>query len=748
MARCAKEEIKLITNLNKAIKHKIAKLAIVCTILTLLSYVFLNTINENKVWAAQTREPYSSKINHYPGYKERIDQLKKDHPNWNFTCFYTGLDWAQVIKNETTAYHGRNVVPASKSSAWKCSVCGETPHGGSSWRCASEAAVSYYMDPRNWLNDTYIFQFENLSYNGDIQTVEGVQKIISSMKYMQGDKVTYTKTDGTKATLNKSYAQIIMEAAKEAGISPYHLASRIRQEQGAGSTPGSTATGTYDGYVGYYNFLNIKASGSTNSEVIKNGLRHAKENNWTNPEISIKAGTKMLASNYINGGQDTLYLQKFDVDNSDGTLYWHQYMQNVSVCLTEGSNVKNAYAELGVLNNPIEFVIPVYENMPETVCSEPVDAEIVTQNIKIKGDKVNVRSGTSTSSSVIATVNTGDTLLRIEKASTKKEGYYWDKVVLAYGRKGYVVRNYIVEIADITNCKDAVIANTSVNLRNGPGTSGTTIITTLIKGQSLTRIETGKYNNLDGYHWDRVQLADGRQGYIVRNYIDVIGNNNGQTTTTTELVKVICKSGLKVREMPGTDQRVLTYLRKGDILTRTKAGASTVEGYTWDKIVTSSGIEGYVARGDSKEQYIEVVKENNGNTSIGTTNKNDNFKLDNTNLISEPDTTVESIKERYSNTTITVKKADGTVVTTGNVGTGYTITISNKKYTIVKKGDCNGDTKINSSDALDVLKQSVNIITKNGCYLEAMDVNKDGKINSEDALLILKNSVGTENILI
>lgn len=735
----------MITNWNKTKKHKTSKLVIVCTILTLVSYVFLNTINENKVWATQTREPYSSKINNYPGYKELIDKLKKDHPNWNFTIFYTGLDWAQVIKNETTAYHGRNVVPASKSSAWKCSVCGETPHGGSSWRCASEAAVSYYMDPRNWLNDTYIFQFENLSYNGDIQTVEGVQKIISGIQYMQGDKVTYTKTDGTKATLNKSYAQIIMEAAKEAGISPYHLASRIRQEQGAGSTPGSTATGTYSGYVGYYNFLNIKASGSTNSEVIKNGLSHAKENNWTDPEISIKAGTKMLASNYINGGQDTLYLQKFDVDNSDGALYWHQYMQNVSVCLTEGANVRNAYTELGLLDSPIEFIIPVYENMPETVCPEPVDAGIVTQNIKVKGTNVAVRNGASLSATQIATVNTGDTLLRIEMASTMNGGYYWDKVVLSDGRKGYMVRNYIVEIADVTNCNDTVIANTSVNLRNGPGTSGTTIITTLIKGQVLTRIETGKYNNLDGYNWDRVQLADGRQGYIAQNYIDVAGSNN-ETTTKTELIKVICNSGLKVREAPGTNQKVLTYLDKGDVLTRTEAGVSTANGYTWDKIVTASGIEGYIARGTASEQYVEVVNSNEGNAGTGTTNQNNNFKLEDTNLICEPATTVEAIKERYTDTTITVKKSDGTVVTTGDVGTGYTVKISDKSYTVVKLGDVNGDSIVDAVDLLKIRRVLVGKEKIEGVYKEAANTYQDNEVDAVDLLKVRKFLLKTDNI--
>lgn len=604
------------------------------------------------------------------------------------------------------------------------------------------------MDPRNWLNDAYIFQFENLSYNGNIQTLDGVQKIISSMQYMQGDTVTYTKTDGSKATLNKSYAQIIMEAAKEAGISPYHLASRLHQEQGSGSTPGSTATGTYSGYVGYYNFLNIKASGSTDSQVIANGLQYAKDNGWTDPETSIKAGAKILAKNYINDGQDTLYLQKFDVDSSDGTLYYFQYMQNVSAALTEGATVRKTYEELGLINSSIEFIIPVYENMPNTPCEEPKDAGIVTQNIKVKGTGVSVRNGASLSATKIATVNTGDTLLRIEIASSQNNGYYWDKVVLPDGTKGYMARNYIVETADIPNCNDTVIANTSVNLRNGPGLDGTTIITTLIKGQVLTRIETGKYN-LNGYIWDRVKLSDGRQGYIAQNYID--GSSSGGQETKTELIKVICNSGLKVREQPGTNQKVLTYLTKGDVLTRTQAGASNTDGYTWDKVVTSSGIEGYIARGDSKEQYIEVVNSNadNNNNSGSSETNNNNFKLEEDNLICEPRTTVESVKEKYSNKTITVKKADGTEVTSGAIGTGYTVTVDNKTYTTVKLGDVNGDGKINSGDSLILSKQILGTTNlSDNAKREAADVNKDGKINSGDSLIVRKQILGTYQILI
>ena len=36
------------------------------------------------------------------------------------------------------------------------------------------------MDPRNWLNEDYIFQFENLKYDSSTQTIDGVNKIINN----------------------------------------------------------------------------------------------------------------------------------------------------------------------------------------------------------------------------------------------------------------------------------------------------------------------------------------------------------------------------------------------------------------------------------------------------------------------------------------------------------------------------------------------------------------------------------------
>ena len=730
-------------------KYSIKRIVVMVMLLSIVCYALLNIVNSSSVFAVtQTRENISNKINNYSGYKVLIDELKAAHPNWKFTILYTGLDWNQVIKNETTATHGRNVVPASRSDAWKCDSCGETPRGGSSWRCASESAVSYYMDPRNWMTEDYIFEFENLSFNGEIQTIDGVKKIISGIKYMNVDNnVTYTNTSGNKVTMNKTYAQIIMEAAEEAGISPYHLASRIRQEQGAGSTPGSTATGTYGGYVGYYNFLNIRASGSTDGEVIANGLSYAQSEGWTDPEKSIKAGAQMLASKYINDGQDTLYLQKFDVDNSDGALYWHQYMQNASAAVTEGAQVRKTYEGLGLLNSSIEFVIPVFENMPDTASPEPIDGTIVTQNVISIGQNVVVRN--TPNGYQVNTAFMDEKMLRIEIAANMVNGHYWDKVVLCDNSIGYIARDYIKEIETQTNCNETMVANTSVNLRNGPGIYGTTVVTMLTKGQVVTRIEKGFYD-MDGYIWDRITLADGRGGYIAQKYLskqgEVTTNDEGETITT-EIVKVICNSGLKVREQPGTNQKVLTYVAKNDTLTRIESNVSGVNGYTWDKVVTTSGIEGYIARGDKNETYIQVVQTITTNTSTNN-EPNNNVKLNETNLICEPATTIESVKEKYTNGNITVKNAKGEVVTSGNIGTGYKITISGKEYTVVKLGDTNGDGTITPSDYVKVKNHITGTSKLKNEYGLAADTNSDNNITPADYVKIKNQITKSSNITI
>ena len=714
-------------------------------IINMVIYAFGACFNNN-AYAAQTKENYSSKLNNYAGYTQLIESLKAKYPNWNFTILYTGLDWNEVIKNETVAYHGRSLVSAGKSSYWFCGTCGSKAYDNGSWKCASEAAVGYYMDPRNWLNEDYIFQFEDLSYNGSIQTIDGVKQILNGT-WMSGDTITYTDTAGNIQTINKSYAQVIMESSAAAGISPYHLAARIRQEQGI-NYASSTGSGKYSGYVGYYNLLNIKASGSGSATIIRNALSHAQAKGWTDPEKSILGGAQFIASEYINRGQSTLYLQKYDVDSSDGSLYYHQYMQNIEAAKTEGSSVKSSYTNMGLLNSSINFVIPVYENMPTDPSGVPGSQFVVTQNVVVNGIDVAVRDGRGTGSNVITRVSTGESMLRIELANTMTDGYYWDKIVLANGTKGYIARTFINQVADVTNTNDSAVINTGVNLRNGPGTIGTSVIILLSKGQAVTVMETGKYNGLDGYNWSRVKLANGTQGYLVSEYINIVTNGSD---TTGNILAVLNANGVRLRTGIGTSHGIVTTLNTGDLVTIIQKNAGTANGFTWDKIVTSSGLEGYIANTYLTEQTttpstpqtpvqpVQPAPPIPPTTPPATITivTNSNFKVDGSNVVCVPNTTVSNIKSSNASAVIT---KNGTALGDNDlIGTGCVVTIGSSSYTVVKKGDVNGDGKINTADTLMVKKHIVGIQKiSDDITVCSADVNKDGKINSGDSLIIKK----------
>ena len=739
------------------INSKLIKCLSILLVLVLIMGIVTNIILENKSQAkAQNTKEYkegSSMLDDYPGYSALLDNLLEEHPNWTFTILYTGLDWDTVIKNETTKKHGRNLVQ-NKSGEWVCSTCGNKAYDNGSWRCASAATVSYYMDPRNALYEDYIFQFENLEWKDDTYTTSGVQKILDGT-FMDTSTIKYKNSSGTTKTINKSYAKVIMEAAEAAGISPYHLASRIVQEQG--STGSSTTSGTYSGYKGYYNFLNVNATGNSSSTIIKNALAYAKKKGWSTPEKSIKGGAEFLADGYISSGQNTLYLQKFDVDDSDGSLYSHQYMQNVSAAKTESSSILKTYKEIDSnLNMTFNFLIPVFEDMPTSRCAMPGTQSIVTQNIQVTSSSLVVYKTKSKSSSKLKTLSKNDKILRIEIGSEKENGYKWDKVVLSNGTKGYVVSGTGFKVInDITNCNISAVAIEPGNVRNGPGTSNTTTLLTLTVGQKVTIIEKGKYNNVDGYSWSRIKLSDGTQGYVVARYLEEV-SDNGSTNSGKDIVKVVCNGGLTLRSSPGTSSKILGYIDKGEELTRTEKVASTANGYIWDKVVTDSGTTGYVARGDDDEAYIkpisgsddaivpEDIEDNNSSSGSSTTIKGSGFETSGSNLLCEPDITVSNIKSKASGAVI--KNASGKTVTSGNVGTGYKITYNGKTFTVVKLGDTNGDGKMTPADSTVILRNYVGLDSVSSAEKKAADTNGDGKVTPADSTVVLRAYVGLEDI--
>lgn len=317
-------------------------------------------------------ESYMTKQGFPESYKPYLRTLHEQHPKWIFTAQKLGVDWNTALKEECVV--GRNLVHSSALASWKSMEKGAYDFNGGywygldgSWVAASKEIIMYYMDPRNFLNDTYIFMFENQSYDPSYQTESGVKTILADT-FMSG---SYTCPDTKK---KYTYSQTFMDAAKKSGVSPYHLASRCRNEQGVNGAPQSL--GTVKGYENYFNFFDIQAYATSTMTAAEMGCKYAKTTNptyllpWTNQYKSIVGGSIFLGTGYITKGQDTLYLQKFDMVDGGNGLYYHQYMTCVFGQANEAISLKNAYSQ-DILNSAMEFKIPVYNNMPDKLCPKP-----------------------------------------------------------------------------------------------------------------------------------------------------------------------------------------------------------------------------------------------------------------------------------------------------------------------------------------------------------------------------------------
>lgn len=296
-------------------------------------------------------------------YRPALRELHKQYPNWVFRAQHVGLSWDAVLNAESVV--GVSLVPTGSIASWKsCEYEAYDPKTGvwkgldsAAWVGASREIVAYCLDPRNALTATAVFQFENLAYS-DTCTIEGVRAILAGTFMAEGDWATW-----------------FMNAGKETGVSPYHLASRARQEQGAyGNALGHGTAGVP--YNGYYNIFNINAYATDTLSPIQNGARYAATTNaayhlpWTSAELAIRGGAVILGNSYINREQNTLYLQKFDVTDGGNGYYRHQYMTNIFAPTSEANTLSTAYSD-AVKAGAMEFCIPVYEDMPTAVCEKP-----------------------------------------------------------------------------------------------------------------------------------------------------------------------------------------------------------------------------------------------------------------------------------------------------------------------------------------------------------------------------------------
>lgn len=329
-------------------------------------------------------------------YVGKLAELKFEHSKWKFEVQKVeGMSWEEIVKKELTP--SWNLVAADKEFLAQRAKDAKAYDSGA-WYQASEEAIRYYMDPRNFLNSRDIFQFETLGYDGGSQTLKAVEETLSRT-FMSGK--CYDR--GTK-----TFAELVHEVGKRHGISPVFLAGRLASEQGKnGSTQAFGTIGdtlfeyaamtndcignaviwgrkyTRDNaatkkvlalgraeYNGYYNFFNFRAYGSGMFEIKYNAYLEAKNTAirylapWNTQARAIEGGAMKLKERFIDTARHTRYLQKFAVLKESGPYRFKQYMQHIAAPLIESRNTYRSYKRAKTLDAPYHFLIPVYVDMP------------------------------------------------------------------------------------------------------------------------------------------------------------------------------------------------------------------------------------------------------------------------------------------------------------------------------------------------------------------------------------------------
>lgn len=391
----------------------IATVAVIVLLVVALAVpLVLRVSGSERYFSGEAEVYYNSLIERgFPqDYAVSLTELHLLHPNWEFEPLLITEEepqytWNYVIDKETEKGETNVVYSNSQYAAYHHPLNRELYDSG--YYQASRATVEYFMDPRNFLNETDIFQFYTLS-GADNHSTDAVEAILAG-----------TFMENTKLENGMTYAAYFVELGKELDVNPVFLAAKVRQEQGStgispiiSGTCGSklwefyrdqtekTDTGQAvlppaTGYTqadllalnGYYNYFNVGATGKGVFQIYYNAMQYAQKGTaamsgvwggspaWNTRWKALYGGTYFLKTSYIDCYQSTVYLQKFNVDSRASTNFNKQYMTAVFGAMSEGRALYQSFATLDALDAPATFLIPVYGEMPTKPCADPANGK-------------------------------------------------------------------------------------------------------------------------------------------------------------------------------------------------------------------------------------------------------------------------------------------------------------------------------------------------------------------------------------
>lgn len=308
-------------------------------------YIYVNGekkegyISSRNVIAYVFDESFEKEISSFPdSYKQSLRFLHALYPEWSYVPLNTSLDFNQTA----SIFQSKSLIDTDESEM----IASPDIIEGQTWCRVSLKAARYFLDPRSGLDAYHALMFEKLTYNPSETLQEG-------KRMLEG-----TEMSGIEPQSKKDWAELYRHSAEVNNISMSLLITRAIQEQSGGGLGlrGGHARTSPQGPL-FYNIYNIGANTSD-----QDGIDFAASRNWDTREKAILYGSKYLSDNYITKGQDSLYLQKFDVHNNNPGH--HYYMSNIRAPYSEAKNMLRGYKSNNMDHVKRILEIPIYSNMP------------------------------------------------------------------------------------------------------------------------------------------------------------------------------------------------------------------------------------------------------------------------------------------------------------------------------------------------------------------------------------------------
>lgn len=193
------------------------------------------------------------------------------------------------------------------------------------------------------------------------------------------------------------------------------------------------------------------------------------------------------------------------------------------------------------------------------------------------------------------------------------------------------------------------------------------------------------------------------------------------------------------------DQGVTSILQNG---AKVVVPASTSANIQNGEGITSILVEHcYISNSNDRSKIdsdsdIKVLAEMDGKGIVSTYDLKlktcKEFKLDNANLLAEPNVTTDEIKKKYPEA----------VFDSNIIATGSKITIAEKTYETIKLGDVNKDGKVTSADYIAIKNYIMGEKQLDEIQIKAASMNSGEKVTSTNYIKVKNQIMGTTIIVL